>query len=565
VSLLWPWALVSLIPVAAAAAVALRKPLHSIVWVGSLRLWEQALASLGPAAARRARTVSATWVLLLAGATLGALAMARPVWLAGAPARRIAVAVYPAAELAGGEKTPGDFAGMLLLRLDADDRVQLILPAVMGGAGEFLTPDEAARRVADLRLLPAAGEDLAIPAGGDAQHLYRFAPATLRLTDGPRETTIALPASPGDVTIDAFAVAPPPADAPTTAPADAAPAQVLVAVRNHTTAEKRGEVRVFADGRPPVTLNYALPAGGRKALIAELPAADHYRAALADESGPGAAAFVVARRRRASGVAMIGRDDPLLRRFVTISPDLRLAADPAKADAVIAVGTHAPAAVPALVIDPPTPPPGWKVGRVLTRFGLRDANLMGNHPILAHTDLSAVVVRRAAGWLPAAAPPHDVIAAMDADAIVLAERSPPRVYLSFDTAAANTNFAMGESFVIFLANAFKHLAPAGRAGLTYESVAPIRAAASGDWKPLAPGPRGGPLPPPGLYRDAAGDVHAVSLTGLRSAKPDADPARRVAEVKLPPPQPTGEGVEFWPALLLAAGVLWLAGWAVRAR
>lgn len=262
---------------------------------------------------------------------------------------------------------------------------------------------------------------------------------------------------------------------------------------------------------------------------------------------------------------MIGRDDPLLRRFVTISPDLRLAADPAKADAVIAVGTHAPAAVPALVIDPPTPPPGWKPGRVLTKFGLRDADLMGNHPILAHTDLSAVVVRRATGWLPAAAPPHDVIAAMDADAIVLAERSPPRVYLAFDTAAANTNFAMGESFVIFLANAFKHLAPAGRAGLTYESVAPIRAAASADWKPLAPGPRGGPLPPPGLYRDAAGDVHAVSLTGLRSARPDADPARRVAEVKLPPPQPTGEPVELWPLLLVAAGALWLAGWAARAR
>ena len=562
-SLLWPWALVSLIPVAAAAAVALRRPLHSIVWVGSLRLWEQALASLGPAAARRARTVSAAWVLLLAGAAaLGALAMARPVWLAGTPARRIAVAVYPSAELAG--QTPGNFAGMLLRRLDADDRVQLILPAVMGGAGEFLTPDEAARRVANLRRLPAAGEDLAIPAGGDAQHLYRFAPATLRLTDGPRETTIALPASPGDVTIDAFAVAPL-AAAPATAPADAAPAQVLVAVRNHTGREKRGQVRVFADGDRPVTLNYALPPGGRKALIAELPAADHYRAALAGESGPGAAAFVVARRRRAAEVAMIGRDDPLLRRFVAISPDLRLAADPAKADAVIAVGTHAPAAVPALVIDPPTPPPGWKPGRVLTKFSLRDANLMGNHPLLAHTDLSAVVVRRAAGWLPAAAPPHDVIAAIDADAIVLAERSPPRVYLAFDTAVANTNFATGESFVIFLANAFKHLIPAGRAGLTYESVAPIRAAASGDWKPLAPGPRGGPLPPPGLYRDAAGAVHAGSLTGLRSARPDADPARRVAEVELPPPQSTGEGVELWPVLLLAAAGLWLAGWAARAR
>ena len=562
--LLWPWALVSLIPVAAAAALALRRPLHSVVWVGSLRLWEQALASLGPAAAKRARTVSASWVFLLAGATLGALAMSRPVWVTGAPARRIAVAVYPSAELAGEEKTIGQFAGMLLRRLDADDRVQLILPAVMGGAGPFLSPDEAARRIADLSLLPAAAEDLAMPAGGDARHLYRFAPATLALTGGPKETTIALPARPGEVTIDAFAAEPLASPGPATAPA-AASVQVLVAVRNHTAGEKRGRVELFAAAERALTLDYALPARGRKALIAELPAGDYYLAALPGEIGPGASAFVVARRRRAAEVAMIGRDDPLLRRFVTINPELHLAAEATKADAVIAVGTHAPARLPALVVDPPTPPPGWKAGRVLTGFTLRDAHLTGDHPILAHTDLGAVAVRRAPGWRPVGAPPHDVIAAMDGDAIILAEQRPARVYLSFDTAAVNTNFAMGESFVIFLANVFRHLLPAGRAGLTYESVAPIRAAASADWKPLAPGPRGGPLPPPGLYRDAAGDVHAVSLTGLRSARPDADPARRVDDVKLPPPQPTGEGIEFWPVLLLAAGGLWLAGWAARAR
>ncbi len=573
------WALLSLLPIAAAAFWALRRPMHKVIPVGSLRLWQRALDSLGPAA-KKTRRLSASWWMLLAGAVAAGIALSQPVHYAESPARRIAVTIWPSAELAGLEHdTLGKITRAFLQRLSDADRVRLVLPTVLGGStrlttgetSDFISPDEAARRISEIHPLPVAAEDLTLPTEGeDVQHTYRFAPATLKLEDGPDSTTIALPAKPGDVTIDAFAVET--VNLMTSSPEPSV--QIFIAVRNHTNEPKRGEVGITgrADSSWAVSVKYDLPPGGRKSLIAQPPADGYYVVGLAGFSGPGAWAYAVRRRRVVADVAIIGRPDPLVRRFVRKHPALRLVSDPAKADAVIAIGKPPPAGLPAVVIDPPAPPTGWRKGKTRENFALRDAGISADHPILDSVDFSAVAVRRATGWIPVGIPMQRRLVGIGPDAIILVGANPSRVWIAFDTDTENTNFAMTKSFVIFLSNVFKHLAPQTRSRVSYEFVSPLSAGPRIGWKPVelighrptVPG-KDGPLPWPGLYRDADGTLHAVSVTGLKSAAPGVDPLKRIAEITLPQPEPLTKSVELWPLLALAAGLLWMGGWVVRMR
>jgi hypothetical protein len=488
------------------------------------------------------------------------------VYYAESPARRIAIAVWPSAELAGLEQdTLGKIAHTFLQRLSDTDRVRLVLPTVLGGSSDFISPDEAARRISEIQPLPVAAEDLTLPVmGEDVQHTYRFAPATLKLEDGPGITTIALPARPGNVTIDAFAVS----------GVGKGTVQVFVALRNHTSEVRQGTVSItgMVDSAWALPREYNLPSGGRQSLIVQPPAAEYYVVGLSSLSGPGASAYAVQRREITANVAIIGRPDPLIRRFVRKNPALRLVSDPAKANAVIAIGEEPPAGVPAIVIDPPKPPTGWRKGKSLENFALRDADVLSDHPILASVDFSAVAVRRATGWEPVSAPPQKRLVSIGPDTMVLAQANPPRVWIAFDTTVENTNFAMTKSFVIFLANVFKHLAPQTRSRVSYEFISPLEVGAGRGWTEMklpeltpAETDLTGRLLRPGVYRDADSGLHAVSLTGLKSATPQIDPLKRIAEISLPKPKPLTKGVELWPFLALVAAMLWLSGWVLRLR
>ncbi len=578
-TLTWPWGLLSLSLVAAAAFWALRRPVQRTVPVSSLELWTRTLDALPASAKRSARRLTPAWALLLAGALAAGLALARPAWRAAAPARRLAVAVCPAAELGPeGLKSLRDSAAALLGRLGPGDRVRLILPAALGGAGEPAAPEQAARRVAGLKLLAASAEDLALPdAADDVQHVYRFVPATLAPPEGPRATTIPLPAVPGEVTIDAFAAE----------PLAEGGVEAFLALRNHAGRRVAGTAVIGTGDGAPIELPFELPGGSaggpparaRRSLIRRLPGRPEYIwAAVRPEAGPPAGAFLARRSAATARVAMIGRDDPLLRKFLRVHPALEPAAGPDEADAVIAVGTTPTPGKPALVIDPPSPPPGYTSAEPLEDVALRGADLASDHELLApgelHRRLGQVAVRHSSAWrrpeVALGAELEAVVGFRDR-AVVLAGGRPRRIWVGFDLAPENTNFATQEAFVIFLANAVRYLLPrlSGDSGARYESAAPLAAGAGADWAPLAvpaaPGEFAGPLPAPGLYRDAGGEVHAVSLAGLRSARPAADPLKTVAALTLPAPQPVAQAVALWPALLALACLLWLAGWAVRTR
>ena len=99
--LAWPWSLLGLVAVGAAAAWALLRPGRQLAVVATLSLWRQAAASLDRVARRRARRVTASWVLLLLGAMTAVWSAARPLYRPSAPVRRVAVGLVPSAELAG--------------------------------------------------------------------------------------------------------------------------------------------------------------------------------------------------------------------------------------------------------------------------------------------------------------------------------------------------------------------------------------------------------------------------------------------------------------------------------
>jgi hypothetical protein len=567
-----PWVLLGLLPVAAVAAWAIFRPGRELAVVASLSLWRQALEALPRAARRRSRRVTPSWVLLLAGAVAAVLAASRPAYHADAPARRVALAVYPSAELAGagGAEELRAAAGALLDRLDARDRVRLVLPAVLGGRSDWLAPADVRLRLDRLEPLPVPAGEMSLPLPADAQHVYRFAPASLAMPDGAALHTVQLPPRLPPVTLDALAAAPLPDGR----------VRLLAAIRSRRAGEWRGRLNVVtygaAGGAPSVLDVPVSVAGGRRVswsgeVQGGAAVAVSLRSGGADLPAVGGQGFLVRRAAAARRVLLAGPDEPLLRRFVGAVEGLTLVGGAEEADFVIANGADPPPDKAALAINPPTSPPLWRRAEAQANVLLGGLSVAPD-PITDSVDFSGVAVRRVRPWVKAA-PAAGALARGPQGAYLLRPPGEPkRVYLAFDVAEANTNFARLPAFVILLANVVEYLAPGGESGFVCRSPTEAELGWSPDWPRIAPAapPPGGPLPWPGIYREPARDgrdavLHAVSLTGLRGGEPDGRVREAVAELPLPAPERVSAGVALWPVLAAAAVVLWLAGWAARAR
>ena len=279
---------------------------------------------------------------------------------------------------------------------------------------------------------------------------------------------------------------------------------------------------------------------------------------------------------------MTGPDEPLLRRYVRVDPTIQEVAEVEAADFVIANRTDPPAGRPALVINSPAPPPPWRRGAALQAVVLADAEASADEAVMRHVDLSGVAVRRVVPWT--AEEPADCkrLVSLAGEAVILRTQAAgpdagaKRIYIAFDVNLDNTNFAMTDAFVIFLANAARYLAPGGTAETIFDYQTPLQAGANADWSLLTrpTGPAGthtddpkdpGALCRPGIYADTDGQLHAVSLVGLRPGRTLLPPQQAVAALSLPVPQQTLGSVEFWPGLTVAAIGLWVLGWAARAR
>ncbi|HDZ43159.1 MAG TPA: hypothetical protein ENH80_04375, partial [Phycisphaerae bacterium] len=221
----WPWMLLTLPIVAAVAIWALLRPDRPRVLVGSLSLWREALASLDAAGRRRARRVSLAWLCVLVGSVLAAAALARPAHHATRPLRHVSLIVTPSAELAGdGAAKLRGAVSAFLGRLGPDDRVQIVLPAALGGAGEWLTVARAREQISDLKPLPARWDELTVPKSSADAHLrVAFVPAGAMTDTLSADAIVEVPVSLPPVTIDRLAAA-----------GSDGQLQVFTSLRNHT-------------------------------------------------------------------------------------------------------------------------------------------------------------------------------------------------------------------------------------------------------------------------------------------------------------------------------------------
>jgi len=518
--LLNPWALAGAAAVAVAAAIALLRPGREIVIVSTVRLWLRAIEAT-ERGARRKRTLSASWLLLLAGALAAVGALADPVWRRRRPSRRVALSLIPCAELAnapGPDRLRGA-AKALLNRLGRADRVQLVLPARLGGASALLSRQEALAQVATLEFPLVKAADLSIPpADPDAQHVYRIGPATLPGPTGPQTTNLALGTTTPAVTLDAVAAE---------RLADGTD-QLLVALKAHGPAVT-AELRVAFNGakEPPQTIK--LDAGQRRAEPVPVPAGTT-TIAVAVGAAIGQGAELTAVEAPAIRVAWLGRDNLYLRRFLGALGGVTRTGDVDEADAIVAVGADLPAGRAGIAFAPRTPPVGWQPGPPVGPLVLREAGILDGDGLLEHVELGPVVVAVARPFLPGPIAGGRRLVTLGPSAgggtLVLAQPEARRVYVAFDPAGVNTNWGLEPSFPIFMANALAFLSPA-RPGVS--------------WQPAGA---------------AAG---AIGLPAAEAPAPDID------AVVLPAPRTVGRDLALWPALAAAAAALWLLGWWRRLR
>ena len=513
-----PLALAGLTAVAVAAAIALFRPGRQVVIVSTLHLWRQALetAEAGP---RRRRVLTLSWILLLAGALSAMLAMARPVVTIPSPGRYVAVTLVPCGELANapGMDNLRGAARQLLQRLGPADRVQLVLPTRLGGPSGRLTRDEALSAVRAIAPVAAPAETLTLPQPDpQAQHIYRIGPANLNWPDSPKSTNIPLATTTPPVTLQALAG---------TRLGDGA-SQVLVAMKNHSAQPSAVTLTTIFDAAPGLARSVSLAPGERRGVPIDVPpGVTKVAVSLGDMLGQRAA--LVAVERPTLRVAVIGRDDPALRRLLGAMPGVVQTGNPAGCDAVIAVGADLPADKAGIALNPPSAPPGWHLAeQEIGPVALAQASTLADAPLLASVDLANVAVRRVRPFLATPSAGGEQLVTIPAGALILAQDRPRRLYVAFSPATSDTNWSLDPSFPILLDNVMEWLSPASRLPLWHR---------------------------PGDSADALGLGYAIVNSP------------NVAAAALPTPTPAPTAIEFWPWLAGLAGLLWLAGWWQRTR
>ena len=527
--------------------------------------------------------MSLSWLLLLLGATAATLALSRPIYYPQRASRDVAVVVVPSAELGSGglEQLKAEVRS-LLGRLDEQDRVAIVLPSALGGVSDPMSPSQAASKIDDLGLLPVsmADVDMAHPPAG-VQHSYVLAPAGFDVSPGPAVSIVSIRTQLSELAFTAMQGA----------VLTDGTLQVFVRVRNYGPAAREYDIwsQPFEPGGSGGGV--VRSAGGRilsgqsaQAIIG-LPPAAGYRlfvrprgdAATGDKPGPAQTeAFLVQRPASVAKVAIVGQDEPLIRRFIAVHPGLELAATPQEADVVVM--NHAASTAsdkPSLVIAPAGPPPGYEASAPLENVLLSQAAVAG-HEVTAGLDLAGVAVRRLVAWKALDDARLETLVTLDAGGVVAASSGgarPRMVFVSFDISPANSTLWQQKSFVVLLSNIFDFLSPARPQDARYEYRRPQDA--GGPMRPIRQATLAGPegaaaraaMLAPGLYADDAGQLHAVTLMldVPSHAWAQEAPSMSGADAPLPRGEFRREPAELWPAMLLGAMLLWLAGWIVRLR
>jgi len=589
--LLWPWSTLGFGAVVVAALWALLRPSRRTAIVGSVELWSRAKDAMSKAARHRAKRVTLSWLLLLAGAVACVAAMTRPAVNAPSRSRHIALVLLPSAEL-GGE---GGVAGMretarrLLDRLDPRDRVSLVLPKeappVLADASPTarLTVDEARDALARLAPLPIRAADLAsVEPATDVQHVYTLAPAGTTARSGPEQDVIEIPHGLGGVTVEAVG-----AEETT-----GGHAEIFVSLRSQRDRMWSGTLRcrgldaagnvLWRWGSDKYRSISVSASESNEAIMqvvsSEILVIDAVPLGALDET-PALTAYLVRRPVKRTKVAVTGKVNELLTRFIRSDDTLELV-DPGDPDValLIANGVDPLPKIASIVIAPPTPPDGWRRGDEVEDFDLGVLGVAADDPVMRNVLLNKVFVSRFTPWV-ASDSPLQVIAAGTAKRAVVLHPSRTdsnlhrRVWVAFDMSLENTAFGMSEAYVVMMANAVRHLVPRATGKRTFEHITPVEAGPAGVRTAIVAqeGEASRPktssrYPLPGVYRFGQGDeatLHAVNITGLMPASVKVTATAAVMGLVLPDARRETTGIEIWPVLLAMAVLFWLGGWCVR--
>ena len=544
----WPWALLTLPVIAAAAVWVLLRPHRPERIVGSHRLWAAALAAVGSRGRRRSVTSTLAWLCVLAGCVLAAGALARPVWRGDRPVRHVSIILAVTAELGpDGPQTLSRAVSAFLDRLDGADRVRLVLPNALGAAAEWRSVARARAQLDDLAFLPARCDQLAFaPPATESQMVIAFVPAGRLDTRHATDAIIELPCDLPPVTIEQFGAR----------KLGEQRGGVLVTVRNNTSADWSGIVEVDAndepDGGMAVVTTMDLQPGETSTLVLHVPPKVFLTARVASSpsGAPDTTAFLAYRSGTRRAVAMVGRDDPMVRRFIDADPMLTLTGDVDAADVAVAVGVEPPKGKPVLLVQPP----GEGSFELATDQFLSAASIAADDDVMRGVDLSGVAVRRLTGWVSDADVQWVPLVARDGRTVVARSSvdlmsSDRFVAIAFDLSTENTNWTTMESFVIFMANSIRWLSPGEEGVGEYVAAAPIVEG----------------FAEPGFYQDSAGVWRAVSLTGLRGGEPASPVAEQIARIALPTPWAATLGRPLWSLLTAASLGCLLLGWLLYAR
>jgi hypothetical protein len=560
-----PWWLLGLLAVAGVAAWALWRPGRQVITVGSLELWHRALASLSRSQRLPSRRRSASWWCLLIGAALAVLALAEPVFIRHQPQRRIAVGVIPSYELAsldGDAQTWAGPAGRLLDRLDPGDRVQVLRPALLGGATDWLSVDEARYELRRMVTLPVLADEISLPPPDPAaQHTVVFRYQATTPQPAPRRSVVRVIgdlASHIPTALDARGLTDGTVEVFVGLPDDAAPLEV--------GGWPEGRVEDVGPTVEPLRVEQAGPDG----RVAVMPAADVFSISLGS-----VVSYLTRLPKREIAVAVTGQPTAAVERYIQADAFLRHVPSEADADVVIACRTAPPPGKPALVIDSPKPPPGWRTSVPVTNILLGEVDIRSNDALFRGVHLPGMAVRTARPWAAGrglelqgrikAAP---AVLTVDDRALLVKQPGDQerarQMWLAFEVSETNTNLDQAEGFVVLLANAVRWLADAAEPSGEYGFLTPQQASG------LAAMPLGGPaestvLPWPGLYRNSAGSFTAVAVLPPPLTAPPENPFDAVDTIDLPTPMLREADAALWPLLAGCAGALWIIGWGVRIK
>ncbi len=557
--------LLGVLPIAAVAAISLRRPQRKRVVAASVSLWQKVLGEHRAAGKRTRRSPSLSWWCLLAGALCAVLAAAGPE-LERSPARRqVTIRIYPSAEVT--EETFVEATNAILDKLDPADRVRLIRPVPINeGAGEWQSPAQARQSVLSIPQLPATATSLVFPPRDpvDGAELWLAPGGTVTPADDVI-TLVELSPSLPPVTIERLSAT----------PTDDG-WRVDVLFRNHTDEDQSvafmpsvADADGLANFDPTSFVLLGQPYG------ATVPA-NGLGAGTFATSKPFVAVALLGEFIEVESVAYIicdagqpvcayveGDNMTMVHRYI--------AADPAATTGSLEsgelmiftdAGGHAALRwVPKMTFDDHSGELGYE------NVTLAEAVINSTHPAMAGVDLSGVAVKELKVFNLIYSG-SEVLASYDGKPIIMdvsGTDRPPRIVTSFDISPENTNWTLDESFVVFMANSVRYLVPRNYAQAGY--VAPLAAPGWEQWTPLTRGQgyRGGLYlwPTEGFWQDQWGRIHAISLVGLNASEPNAS-AKAIIEQWSPPGATQAQEVfAFWPILVLAAGGLWLLGWALR--